>query len=109
MQTNIMYIEKRNNLSRGYTRIGKVKVNDSGNRISYNGRSFHSLKDCSFPGKFYDIETGEEFWISRCRSDDQDRLVNQHSPIFIDENVKEEYWTQIRNEPEYTHRHIANF
>ncbi|MEZ5148016.1 MAG: hypothetical protein R2759_13390 [Bacteroidales bacterium] len=32
--------------------------------------------------------------------DGKDRLYGERLPIFIDEDIQEEYWTEIRNQPE---------
>jgi hypothetical protein len=48
---------------------------------------------------YVDIKTGEEFWISGCKKDGSDRLYGERLPVCIDEDVQEEYWTEIRNQP----------
>ena len=44
-----------------------------------------------------DIESGDEYWISRCRKDGNDALYN--TDVEIDKDVLEEYWVGIRNQP----------
>ena len=53
------------------------------------------------------METGEDYWISGCRQDGVDRLYGERLPVEIDEDVREEYWTQIRKKPENKHRKLA--
>jgi hypothetical protein len=43
---------------------------------------------------------GEDYWISGCKRDGRDRLYGERLPVPIDEDVREEYWTQIRKLPE---------
>jgi len=95
--TRIMYIEnKSEGLSGGEARIGRVSFSKSGSTLYYQGRSFRSLKGAGFKANYYDVETGEEFWISGPRRDGSDRLYGERVPIQIDDDVKEEYWRDIR-------------
>jgi len=78
-------------------RIGKVTFSKTGRTIYYYGKTFQSLRGRGFKANYFDIETDEEYWISGCRKDGLDRLYNERLPIEIDENVREEYWLDIRN------------
>jgi hypothetical protein len=51
---------------------------------------------------FYDIESGEEYWISGAKKNGADGLY-QPRPTPIDSEVREEYWTIIRNQPNKVH------
>jgi hypothetical protein len=42
----------------------------------------------------------EEFWISGPRRDGNDRLYVSSLPVEIDDDVRDEYWTEIRKRPE---------
>ncbi|MFZ1086295.1 MAG: hypothetical protein WAN35_15125, partial [Terracidiphilus sp.] len=53
---------------------------------------------------FFDVETGEQYWISGPRQDGTDRLYKSNLPVEIDEDVREEYWTEIRKRPEWKTR-----
>ena len=53
-------------------------------------------KGAGFNSNYYDIETGEQYWISGCIKDGTDRLYGERVPIEIYEDVREEYWTKIR-------------
>lgn len=95
--TRIMYIEnKSEGLSGGEARIGRVSFSKSGATLYYRGRSFRSLKGAGFKANYYDVATGEEFWISGPKSDGGDRLYGERVPIQIDDDVKEEYWRDNR-------------
>ena len=96
----IMYIENKADGLTGEARIGRVKFSKSRKSIHYKGVTFHSLKGGGFKSNFYDIETEEEYWISGCKKDGSDRLYGERLPILIDEDVQEEYWTEIRKMPD---------
>jgi hypothetical protein len=108
MQTRIMYIENKAGGLTGPARIGRVSFSKTGRTLYYDGKSFQSLKGAGFKSNYYDIETGEEYWISGPRKDGADRLYGEPSPVDVDEDVREEYWTQIRGRPSRSNEAVAN-
>ena len=98
--TRIMYIEFKGGNLTGEARIGRVTFSKTKKSIHYNGKTFKSLKGRGFKSNYFDSETGEEYWISGCKKDGTDRLYNERTPIYIDEDVQKEYWEQIRNMPD---------
>jgi hypothetical protein len=95
-KTRIMYIEcKVGNLT-GPARIGRVTYSKTGATIYYRGKEFRSLKGAGFKANYYDVENGEEYWISGPRKDGCDALYATNSSAEIDDDVRDEYWTQIR-------------
>jgi hypothetical protein len=56
---------------------------------------------------YYDIDSGDGYWISGCRRDGADRLYGERVPISIDEDVREEYWTEIRGLMEKKNKPVA--
>lgn len=99
-KTRIMYIENKSGSLNGPARIGRVRFSKTGKTLSYGGRTLRSLKGSGFKANYYDIDSGEEFWISGPRKDGQDRLYPGSSqPVEIDEDVAEEYWRDVRCEP----------
>jgi len=98
-KTRIMYIEEKSSSLNGLARIGRVTFSKTRKSVSYGGRTFQSLKGSGFKANYFDVETGERFWISGPRKDGKDRLYAASSaPIDIDPDVAEEYWRDIRGE-----------
>jgi hypothetical protein len=93
-----MYIESKGEGLSGPGRIGRVTFSKSGKSIYYRGKMFQSLKGSGFKANYFDSETGEQFWISGCKKDGSDHLYG--GTIEIDEDVREEYWTDIRKMPD---------
>jgi hypothetical protein len=93
-----MYIEYKGDGIEGPARIGRVTFSKTGKTLYYRGRRFASLAGQGFKANYFDEETGEQYWISGCKKDGTDALYS--TPIEIDEDVREEYWTEIRNKPE---------
>ena len=106
--TRIMYIEEKPDVT-GQARIGRVRTSKSGRTLYYKGKTFQSLKGAGVSkSNYFDVETGDEYWISGCKKDGTDRLNDEADPVFIDDDVREEYWTEIRHAPERTDERIAN-
>ena len=97
-KSRIMYIEYKGDGLIGPARIGRVKFSKSGKSIHYDGKTFETLKGAGFKANYFDVETGDYYWISGCKKDGHDALYP--TSVEIDEDVLEEYWTDIRNEPE---------
>jgi hypothetical protein len=98
-QTRIMYIENKGDDGIvGDARIGRVTFSKTGRSLYYRGQRFQSLNGSGFKSNYVNVETGEHYWISGCRRDGADALYS--TSIVIDEDVREEYWTSIRNRPE---------
>lgn len=91
-----MHIECKGGELTGPARIGRVTYSKTGATIYYQGKEFRSLKGAGFKANYYDVETGEEYWISGPRKDGHDALYASNVRTRIDNDVKEECWTQIR-------------
>jgi hypothetical protein len=96
MQSRIMYIERKAGALDGPSRIGRVQFSRTGRTLYYGELQFQSLKGAGFKANYFDVETGEEYWISGCRRDGRDRLYGD-GITEIDDDGCEEYWSQIRS------------
>ena len=99
VQSRIMYIENKAGTLNGSARIGRVTLSKTGRTLRYGTREFRSLKG-SYKRNYFDVQTGEEFWISGPKKRGGDRLYTCNLPIEIDADVREEYWREIRGLPE---------
>jgi hypothetical protein len=98
-RTRIMYIEyKGDDGLVGEARIGRVTYSKTGQSLWYRGREFRTLRGQGFKSNYFDVATGEHYWISGCRKDGCDALYSTTAEI--DEDIREEYWTEIRKKPE---------
>lgn len=93
-----MYIERKESLNGDDARIGWVEFSKSGATLSYRGKSFGSLKG-GYKANYYDVATGEQYWISGCKKSGHDRLYSSNKPVWIDEDARAEYWTRVRGLP----------
>lgn len=107
MKSRIMYIERKAGQLTGSARIGRVRFSKTGKTLYYGGKKFQSLKGNGFKSNFYDLATGEDYWISGCKKDGGDRLYGERLPIVIDDDAREEYWLTIRQQPEKVESDLA--
>ncbi len=105
MQSRIMYIENKAGGLGGRGRIGRVTFSKTRKTIYYHDKCFQSLKG-GYKANYYDLETGEQYWISGPKRAGGDRLYGQPG-VDIDEDVRVEYWTKIRYRPDLVEKTSA--
>jgi hypothetical protein len=90
-KTRIMYIECKAGELTGPAGIGRVTLSRTGATLYYKGQQFRSLKGRGFKANYYDVETGDEYWISGPRRDGADALYATNVQTEVDEDVRKEY------------------
>jgi hypothetical protein len=103
----IMYIERKAVRLTGEARIGRMTCSKSGRTLYFGSLSFRSLAGAGVKSNYYCVETDEDYWISGCKQNGEDRLYGERVPVTIDEDVREEYWTRIRRLPERREQVLA--
>lgn len=98
MKSRIMFIDCKTGQLNGFGRIGRVTYSKSGATLHYKGQSFRKVR-YGYKYNCYDIETGERYWISGPKKRGGDRLYGAPGTP-IDDDVRIEYWTTIRRQPE---------
>lgn len=95
-----MYIENKSagDGVTGPARIGCVRFSKPRRSLYYDDRLFQPLGGQGFKANFFEAQSGDEYWISGCKKNGGDRLYG--GVIEIDDDVREEYWIEIRNAPE---------
>lgn len=101
----IMYIEDKSKGIYGPARIGRVTYSKTGKSLTYQGKEFESLKGHGFKANYFEVESGDRYWISGCHRDGGDALYS--TIVDVDEDVRQEYWTEIRKKPEM--KDVARF
>ena len=98
-KTRVMYIElKSGHGDSGPARIGRVSFSKTGRTVYYNGRTFRRTKGGGVAGNFFDVDTGEEYWISGVKRDRSDRHWAGSGAVGIDDDVREEYFALLRGD-----------
>jgi hypothetical protein len=92
MENKIKYIELKTGFSdNGPAWIAKVGFSKSKQTIYFNGRAFQSLKGKGYSANYFELESGDEYWISGVKKDGSDRHWAGSGKIFIDKVVLEDY------------------
>jgi hypothetical protein len=100
MSTRIMYMECKTGAGAGSARIGRVTFNRTGRSLRYRDQIFRRIVGGGAHSNYLDDATRDEYWISGCKRRGGDRLHGS-APAEIDEDVREEYWREIRDVPEH--------
>ncbi|MCA3561773.1 MAG: 1-deoxy-D-xylulose-5-phosphate synthase [Aestuariivirga sp.] len=94
-KSRIMYIERKAEGLNGPAWIGRVTFSKSGRTMTYRGRQFQKMK--GYKCNCFDVENGDEYWISGPRRNGKDRLYPaSRRPVEIDGDVRVEYMSKIR-------------
>lgn len=94
-RSHIMYIEDKSAGLEGPARIGRVYFSKTGKTLYYRGQRFQSLKGTGFKANYYDVDSGDEYWISGPRKDRNDRLYGGCGGVEIDDDIRDEYFEDI--------------
>lgn len=100
-RTRIMYVEEKPGLA-GHARIGLVTFSKSRSSVYYRNRRLQTLNGKGYKRNFRNVESGLRYWVSGCRRDGRDTLYP--GMVYVDEEVRDEYWCEIRNAPEMTYK-----
>jgi hypothetical protein len=103
-----MYIESKPDGVLGDARIGRVTFSKTGRTLYYGVKEFAKVKN-GFKHNCIELNSNEEYWISGCKKVGNDTLYGSSKPIAIDEDVREEYWTEIRNRPDLINETTINY
>ncbi|WP_071254878.1 hypothetical protein [Chryseobacterium sp. ERMR1:04] len=91
MKSKIMYLENKSSGHSGSSWIGFVEFSKSGQTVYFNNKALKKLKNTGILGNHFDIETGEEYWVSGVKKNGQDRHQFGSGKIMIDKNSMNEY------------------
>lgn len=90
MKSRIVYVELKSDFAdRGPAWIGRANFSKSGSTVYFNGNAYRVGQGVS--GNYYEIETGDEYWISGVKKNGLDRHWAGGGIIDVDESVVEEY------------------
>ncbi|BEV04333.1 hypothetical protein [Chryseobacterium gambrini] len=91
MKSKIRYIENKSSGHHGSAWIGLVEFSKSGQTVYFNNKALKKLKIPGISGNHFDIETGEEYWVSGVKKNGQDRHQFGGGKIMIDRKSVPEY------------------
>ena len=102
MKTKIMYVELKSHDGghddNGPAWITRVRFSKTGKSIYFREKRLQKWNASC--GNYIDVDSGDIYWVSGPKKNGRDRYPWGGEKIQIDEEVREEYWTDVRNLPE---------
>ena len=99
LKSRIMYIENKGDDGiLGSGKIGRVYFSKSGKSLYYDNKRFQSLKGSGFKSNYFDVDSGEHYWISGFKKNQSDKLYGGNKGVTIDEDVRDEYLAIIQSQ-----------
>ena len=99
MNKEILYIELKTGFSHnGPAWIGVVEFSKSKQTVYFDGKALKKFKSPGINANYYDIENGNEYWISGVKKDGLDRHKFGGGKIMLDKNAVEKYLEIIGDE-----------
>jgi hypothetical protein len=94
MRSRIVYVERTTGNHNGPAWIGRVHFSKSGRTVYYRGLTLRRLPGARC-ANHYDVDTGEEYWVSGVKKNGEDRHWAGSGPVEIDDDVLDEYRQMI--------------
>lgn len=99
MKTALKYIELKTGFGHtGPAWIGLVSFSKSNKTLYFDGKAFQSLEGNGIYGNYYDIESGDEYWISGVKKNQRDRHIYGGGMIQVERGIVEQYLKEV-NQP----------
>ena len=92
MKRRLIYVELKSGLAdRGPAWIGYGESSKSGRTIYFNDQAFQSCKGRGIGANYFDLESGDEYWISGIKKEGGDRHWAGGGRIFVHQDAISEY------------------
>jgi hypothetical protein len=99
VRQRLMYLEAKGpKATKDSARICRMTQVKLGHMIYHADKAFIPQRNRGSGANFVETHTGDPYWISPCRKDGCDSLDQR--VVQIDEDVRDEYWTNVRGMPE---------
>lgn len=96
MKSELRYIELKSGFGdNGPAWIGIAEFSKTGRTIYFNGKALKNTNGRGISGNYYDIENGDEYWISGVKNNGTDRHWAGGGKIMIDRKVVDHYLSQV--------------
>ncbi|MEY8847193.1 mannose-1-phosphate guanylyltransferase [Psychroserpens sp. XS_ASV72] len=98
MKSELKYIELKTGFGdNGPAWIGMAEFSKTGRTVYFNGKALKNSNARGISGNYYDIENGDEYWISGVKKNGEDRHWAGGGKIMIDRNVVDLYLSQVES------------
>lgn len=91
-RTMLRYIELKTGFGdSGPAWIGRVTLSRSKTTVYFNGRALKRAKGGGISGNYFDVESGDEYWVSGVKKNGQDRHWAGSGRVLVEASAVEEY------------------
>jgi hypothetical protein len=98
MKNEIVYVElKTGHNDDGPAWIGRARYSKSGRTVYFNGQALQARGRGGYEN-YFDIESGDQYWISGVKKDQRDRHWAGSGVIMIDEALIKDYLQIIKQD-----------
>lgn len=92
MKRDLIYVELKSGYGdSGPAWIGLAGYSKSGATVYFDGKAFRSLKGSGISGNYYETLSGDEYWISGVKKNNEDRHWAGGGMIRIDKEAVPQY------------------
>jgi len=92
LKRRLMYVENKDGLIDGANaRIGYVTFSRTAATVYYRGRQLQKAKGGGMRGNFFDVETGDEYWLSGVKKRGSNVHWAESASVYIDDDARAEY------------------
>jgi len=96
MKPELKYIELKSGFGdTGPAWIGMAEFSKSGRTVYFNGKALKNSNAQGIAGNYYDIENGDEYWVSGIKKNGTDRHWAGGGKVMIDRNVVDHYLSLV--------------
>ena len=95
-----MYVERKAGALTGDAWIGRASFSKTGRTVYFHGLELQRLATGGYKANHYDVATGDHYWVSGPKRKGDDRLYGERVPVYVDEDVRGDYWVGIRGLPD---------
>jgi hypothetical protein len=96
MKPELRYIELKSGFGDNRPAwIGMAEFSKTGRTVYFNGKAFKNSNARGISGNYYDIENGDEYWISGIKKNGTDRHWAGCGKIMIDRKVVDLYLSLV--------------
>ncbi len=96
MKPELKYIELKSEFGdNGPAWIGIAEFSKSGRTVYFNGKALKNSNAQGIAGNYFDIENGDEYWVSGIKKNGTDRHWAGGGKVMIDKNVVELYLSLV--------------
>lgn len=92
-----MYVECKSGANdRGHAQICRVRRSKTGRTLYVGGLALQSCRGHGICGNYFDLNTGDEYWVSGPKKNGQDRHWAGGGDVHVAADAADEYWRDIR-------------